>query len=192
MPTTATPNVLTDPGYLFRAPLGTAVPTNTVAGSKFTDAWAAAWVSVGATDKGSDFQAEVQTEQVKVAEFLDPIKIVTTGRSSRLAFAMADFTLTKLSWALNGGTNVIVSGTGATQLNKFTPAVPGVEVRCMLGWESLDSTVRLILYQAFQTGTINPAFAPAPDRALIAVEFGCEVPASGNPWEAWSAGAARA
>jgi hypothetical protein len=44
MPTMPIPNLLTDPGFLFSAPLGTALPTHTVAGSKFTDAWAAAWV----------------------------------------------------------------------------------------------------------------------------------------------------
>ncbi len=104
MPTTATPNILSDPGYLFYAPAGTAEPVNTVAGSKFTDTWPVAWVSVGATEDGSKFKASVKTEAVNVAEFFDPIKYVTTDRSSSIAFAMADFTLTKLKWSMNGGT----------------------------------------------------------------------------------------
>ena len=43
------PNVLTDPGYLFIAPLLTTLPTNTVAGGVFTDAWPVAWLPLGAT-----------------------------------------------------------------------------------------------------------------------------------------------
>lgn len=192
MPTTATPTVLNDPGFLFWAPLGTAEPTNTVAGSKFTDAWPAGWVSVGATNEGSDFKADVKTENVTVAEFFDPIKIVTTERNASVSFAMTDFTLTKLKWAMNGGTLTLVSGTGATQLNKFEPPDPGTEVRAMIGWESLDSTLRLVCRQVFQSGTINPAFKKAPEKAVIAVEFRLEVPAAAKPWAMYSAGTARA
>src|SRR5689334_17974801 len=121
MPTMPAPAILTDPGYLFYAPLGTAEPANTVVGSKFTDAWPVQWLQVGATDDGSEFDYEIKVESVDVAEFFDPIKWATTSRSGSLAFAMADWTLTKLVLALNGGTKTIVSGTGATQLNKYTP-----------------------------------------------------------------------
>ncbi|MGH3659603.1 MAG: hypothetical protein ACRDUA_23385, partial [Micromonosporaceae bacterium] len=78
MPTVAVPLLLTDPGYLFGAVLGTAAPTNTVAGSKFTDAWAAAWVPLGATIEGSAFSYSSTVEAITVAEFFDPIKYATT------------------------------------------------------------------------------------------------------------------
>ncbi len=51
----AVPKVLTDPGYLFIAPLLTALPANTGAGSVFTDAWPVAWLPLGATTEGSKF-----------------------------------------------------------------------------------------------------------------------------------------
>ena len=191
MPTTATPNVLTDPGYLFWAPLGSSEPTNTVAGSKFTDAWPVAWLSLGATEDGSEFNYEINVEAVRAAEFLDPIKWATTERNGNISFTMVNWTLTNLKYAMNGGTLTLVSGTGATALNSYTPPTPGSEVRAMIGWESLDSTVRLVMYQAINSGTVTSSFKKAPDKAGIAAQFNFEVPSSGTPWKAYTAGTAR-
>ena len=138
MPTTAVPNLLQDPGYLFWAPLASTEPTNTVTGSKFTDSWPVAWISLGATEAGSTFNYSSEIEAVRVAEFFDPIKYATTERSGSISFAMADWTLNNLKRALNGGAVTLVSGTGATALNKYEPPAPGAEVRAMIGWESLD------------------------------------------------------
>ena len=189
---TALPKVMSDPGFLFRAPLGTTEPTNTVVGSVFTDAWPAGWVSVGATEDGSEFNYEVKIEAITVAEFLDPIKYATTERSGSLAFNMADYTLTKWSWALNGGTLAVVSGTGTTQLNSLTPPAPGTEVRCMLGWESLDATVRLVMYQCVNGTAIKSENKKAPNISTITTEFNFELPSNGIPWKLYSAGTARA
>lgn len=191
MPTTATPNILQDPGYLFWAPLGTAEPTNTVVGSKFTDAWAGGWVSLGATEDGSEFTYESKLEAIYVAEFFDPVKWSTTERSGSFAFALADYTLENLKKALNGGSLTIVSGTGATKLSKYTPPAPGAEVRCMLGWESLDSTTRIVVNQAIQGGSIKMAFKKAPAIATIPCEFNFEIPASGIPFQVYAAGDVR-
>lgn len=192
MPTVAAPTVLTDPGYLFAAPLLTAAPTNTVTGSKFTDSWPVAWIPLGATEDGSAFSYESNVEAVTVAEFFDPIKYSTTERSGSFAFNLADFTLDRLKLAFNGGTKTIVSGTGATQLTKLSPPAPGSEVRTMLGWESLDGTLRIIAYQTIQGGTMESAFRKAPQLALIPCTFNFEVPASGQPFDIFAAGATRA
>jgi len=192
MPTTATPTLLSDAGYLFWAPLLTAEPTNTVAGSKFTDAWPVSWLSLGATEDGSEFSYEVNVEAMSVAEFFDPVRYATTSRKGKFGFALASWTLTNLKYAMNGGTLTVVSGTGATQLNSFIPPTPGAEVRAMLGWESLDSTVRLICYQTLSSGSITSAFKKAPDKALVPCEFNFEVPASGNPFKFYTAGTTRA
>ena len=192
MPTTATPNILNDAGYLFWAPLLSAEPTNTVSGSKFTDAWPGAWISLGATEDGSEFTYETKLEAISVAEFFDPIKWATTERTGTFAFNLADYTLANLKRALNGGTLTVVSGTGATQLNSYIPPTPGAEVRAMLGWESLDNTVRLIVYQSIQGGAMKSEFKKAPSFATIPCEFSFEIPASGNPFKKYTAGAARA
>lgn len=192
MPSTATPNILTDAGYLFWAPLASALPTNTVSGSKFTDAWPVAWISLGATEEGSTFSYEVNVEAVTVAEFFDPITYRTTERSGAFAFSLADWTLANVKRVFNGGTLTVVSGTGATQLNKYTPPAAGAEVRAMIGWESLDNTVRLICHQTINSGTIETAFKKSPDKALLPCEFKLEKPAASEPFELYTAGTSRA
>lgn len=191
--TTALPNVLVDAGYLLIAPLGSTVPTNTVASSVFTDSWDAAWISLGATEEGSTFNYSTTVEPVTVAEFFDPITYRTTSRTGSIAFALADITLSNMRRAVNGGIAALTatSGTGATTLGTLNPPAPGAEVRAMIGWESLDSTMRLVCHQTIQGGEIAMSHKKAPDKALIACTFNLEVPTSGNPWTMWSAGADR-
>jgi hypothetical protein len=191
MPTIATPNVLIDPGYLFWAPLATALPTNTVAGSVFTDSWAAAWVPLGATEEGSTFSYSSTVEPVTVAELFDPVKYATTSREGSMAFNLADWTLNNLKRALNGGTVAVVSGTGATALNSYEPPNPGAEVRAMIGWESQDNTVRIILRQCLNGGEIASAFQKAPAKAVIACQFQMEKPLSAQPFIIYTAGVDR-
>jgi hypothetical protein len=189
----ATPLLLTDPGYLFGAPLGTTEPTNTVAGSVFTDAWAAAWLPLGATVDGSTLAYQVNIEPISVAEFFDPIKFVTTSRVGSFAFSMADFDLHSVKRAFNGGMAAItpISGSGATALAKVEPPNPGSELRIMLGWESLDNTTRVIMRQCIQGGEVQMQLQKAPAFAAVPATFSFEVPASLTPFSIYSAGAAR-
>lgn len=190
---TAVPLVLTDPGYLLVAPLGSTLPTNTVAGSVFTDSWDAAWLSLGATEEGSTFAYSTSVEPIRVAEYFDPISYATTERSGSIAFNLADWTLTNYRRAINGGVAALTatSGTGATTLGTLEPPEPGAEVRAMIGWESLDHTVRLVCHQTIQGGEISSAFNRAPSKALIPCTFQLEVPSGGKPWTMYSAGADR-
>lgn len=190
--TTATPNLLVDAGYLFWGPLGSPEPTNTVSGSKFTDTWPVQWLSLGASESGSDFSYDIKVEPMTVAEFYDVIQYRITERTGSMAFNMANWALTNLKYACNGGALTVVSGTGATQLNKFTPPAIGAEVRAMIGWESLDNTARLICYQTLSGGTIKTSFNKAPKYATLAAMFNFEIPASGVPFAFYTAGTARA
>jgi len=192
MPTTAVPTLLQDPGYLFWAPLASTEPTNTVVGSVFTDTWPAAWISLGATEAGSTFNYSSEIEAVRVAEFFDPIRYATTERSGSISFALASWTLQNLKRALNGGSVTVVSGTGATTLSSYSPPSPGAEVRSMIGWESLDSTTRIVMRQCMQGGEISSEFAKAPDYAKIACTFNFEFPAAAQPFTVYSAGTVRA
>ena len=192
MPTTALPLVLRDPGYLLSAPLLTAIPAMTVAGSIFTDAWPAGWVSNGATEDGSDFSYATKIEAIYAAEFFDPLQWATTDRNGSLAFAMLNFTLGSWKLALNGGTQSTVSGTGATLSSKLIPPVPGGEVRTMLGWESLDHTVRIVVEQCINGAEMKFSNKKAPAKASIPVQFNFEIPASGYPFAIYTAGVARA
>src|SRR6266540_1358753 len=176
---TATPLVLTDPGFLFWAPLATAEPLHAALASSYdADTWPVAWINLGATEDGSEFAYESKLEAVKVAEFFDPIRWSTTERSGSFAFNLANYTLNNVKRVFNGGTLATVSGTGVTLSSSYTPPSPGAEVRAMLGWESLDHTLRLICYQTINGGTVKSAFKKAPSIAVLPCEFQFEIPAS--------------
>lgn len=186
-----TPNLLVDPGFLFWAPLGTSEPTHTVAGSKFTDAWPVGWLQLGATAEGSTFSYESTVEAVTVAELFDPVKYSTTGRSGNMTFALAEWSLSNLKKALNGGT-ITVTGSTTTTLSTYALPTPGQEVRSMIGWESNDATVRVILLQVLVSGTIESAFQKAPEFARLPFTCNMEVPSgSSAPFKVATAGVAR-
>lgn len=193
MPTIATPNVLTDAGYLFIAPLASTLPVNTVAGSKFTDAWPAAWLSLGATEEGSTLSYSSTVEAVTVAELFDPVKFATTERGGSISFSLADFTLSNYRRALNGGTAALAptSGLGATALFQVEPVAPGAETRVMVGWESLDGTVRVVARQCIQGGEVSSQFQKAPSKAVIPCTFSMEIPVGAQPFIIFGAGTAR-
>lgn len=192
-PAVAVPNILTDPGFLWIAPLGTTEPTNTVTAGVFADTVAAAWLPLGATTEGSTFAYSTTVEPITVAEFFDPIKYSTTSRSGSIAFNLADWTLSNYRRALNGGIAALTpSGSAGSELTTLEPPDPGDEVRAMLLWESTDSTVRIIIRQAIQGGEISTAFQKAPTIAAIPCTFNLEVPTSGaKPFTIWGAGTDR-
>ena len=185
-----TPLLATDPGFLFWAPLGTPEPTHTVVGSVFSDTWAAAWVRLGATEEGHTFNWQTSFDPVTVAELLDPIKYVTTGRTGSMAFALSDFHANNLKRALNGGT-LTTTGATTTSMSTLTPPAQGAETRCMVGWESQDGTERLIAYQCVNTGQLSISRRKGSDNASLNIEFQLEAPASGIPFKYIAAGAAR-
>lgn len=189
---TATPLILTDPGYLFWAPLATAEPIHAAAGSTYAaDPWPVAWIPLGATEDGSEFSYEINVEAITVAEFFDPIRYSTTERSGSFSFNLASWTLSNLKRVMNGGTLATVSGTAATLSSSYVPPAPGSETRCMIGWESLDNTTRLICYQTINSTTVTSAFKKAPNLSVLPTQFNFEVPASGIPFKFYAAGVNR-
>ncbi len=177
-------------GWLLWAPLGTSVPACTVSGSAFTDAWPAGWVLLGVTREGHEMSYEIETENVESAEYLDPLAVVTTGRTSGMSFELMQIHATNLKRALNGGT-IATSGAGATLRSEYTPPAVGQEVRCMIGWESQDSTERVYAEQAFQTGSLTIARRKGADNAGLPLEWTFEPAADGQPFHYISAGAVR-
>lgn len=188
---TVVPNILTDPGYLFWAPLGSTTPANTVTGSKFTDTWPVAWVNLGATQDGSEFSYATKVSPILVAEFLDPIRQVPTEREGHMAFMLANYTAANLKLALNGAVTT-VTGTTGTTLTTIVPPTPGSEVRSMIGWESTDATVRIVAFQTFNDVDIKIQFKKAPNIATIPTQFDFEIPQGGQPFTIYTAGVARA
>jgi len=180
-------------GYLYYSALGTSLPTNTVVGSVFTDAWPGGWNLFGVTKNGHEFDYSITVDETDAAEYFDPLQYATTARTSGMKFELQLISITLLSKALNGGTATVVSGSGTTQLNKFTPPAPGSEVRIQIGWESTDNTERLVMEQAFQIGSLAISRNKgASNNATLPLEFRGEVAASGFPFQYFTAGTARA
>jgi len=187
------PQTLTDPGILWISALGTAEPTPAGTAGKFSDVLPAAWILLGPTDEGSVFSDSVDTDTINVAEFLSAIRTVVTGRASKLAFALASWTLSNYRRAMNGGVAAIApTGTVGAEITSLEPPVEGSESRAMIMWESTDTTLRIMGRQAFQVGEVSTDFKPAPDKALIPCEYSFEQPTTGlRPWKMWAAGTAR-
>lgn len=190
--TTATPLILTDPGFLFWAPTGSTEPTHAALASTYdADTWPVAWIPLGATEDGSELSYEVKVEPITVAEFFDPIRYSTTERSGSIGFNLASFHLNQIKRVLNGGTIATVSGSGVTLSSSYVPPAPGTEVRCMIGWESLDHTVRMVGFQCINGTTVKASFKKAPSFATLPCVFNFEIPSSGNPFKLYAAGTAR-
>lgn len=190
--TYATPLILTDPGFLFWAPLLTAEPTHAALASSYdADVWAVAWIPLGMTEDGSKLSYETKVEPIRCAEAFDPIRYSTTERSGSISFMLANYTLNTVKRVFNGGTLATVSGSGVTLSSSYLLPTPGQEVRAMIGWESLDHTMRVIMYQCINSGTIEQAFQKAPAKALLPCTFSFEAPASGQPLKYYAAGTGR-
>lgn len=192
-PAVATPNVLSDPGFLWMAPLGTAAPTNTVTAGKFSDAVPSPWVPLGATTEGSTFNYSTTVEPVRVAELPDPVAYFETERQGNIVFNLANWTLSNIKRAMNGGMSALVpTGTAGSELTTYEPPDLGAAVRVMILWESTDSTVRIMLRQALNGSEVSSAFQKAPSIATIPYTFNMETPTSGaKPFIVWGAGTTR-
>lgn len=190
-PTLTNPLLSLGPGYLFYAPLGSTLPTNTVTASVFSDAWASPWVPWGKTEEGHVFSFQTTREPIEVAEDLDPIAHTSTSRQGRVTFSVANITAANIKRALNGGT-LTTTGSTTTTKTEFTPPTLGQEVGCMLGWESQDSTERFICEQVFNVGNVELGRRKGAAKTLIPIEFALELPSSGFPFRHYTAGVARA
>lgn len=191
MPVTTNPlQILSgQPGVLYHAQLLVAAPTPVVTAGVFSDTWPVGWNPMGPTDSGTQFSFQTSTANVEVAEQLTPVKIVTTGKANGISFALAHFTATNLRRMQNAGTGALTTtGAGATTLTKFTPTLINAEVRCQIGWQSDDNTVRVLCYQTFQTGNLTPSLDKGNAKATLNATFSFETPSSGIDYEFWFAG----
>jgi len=187
----ALPALLTDPGFLYWAPLGSALPTPVSTASAFSDTWPVAWIPMGMTESGTDFDVNNTVSPILAAELIDPLQYRVTAREGTLSFQLLALTATNLARAFNGAATT-VTGSGVTLITKVDPPVVGSEVRAMIGFESLDSTFRFVAYQVLNSGSVKFQFNKAPAKASIPWTGKLEKPTATQPWSAWTAGTARA
>ncbi|MET1006566.1 MAG: hypothetical protein ABWX96_13530 [Propionibacteriaceae bacterium] len=161
------------PGKLWIANVDAAEPDS------YDDAWPAGWVPLGYTDEGSAFNYEISTDNVEVAEELDVLARVTTGRDASVEFALAELTKKNLSIAFNGG---IIVGDGADW--EFEPPDLGDEQRVMIGWDAAKTVakndLRIIFRQCLQGGSLGIENRKGATKATISANFQLEKPTSGK------------
>lgn len=160
------------PGYLFAAIVGSTEPTD------LSTAWPAAWVPLGYTEEGSASSYALEGESVTVAEELDELDWVTTGRAVSVNFSLAENTASNYKKALNGGT-ITVTGSAPNQIYKFEPPDLGSEIFTAIGFQSEKSDERIVWRQCKQVGSIETARRKGASKALIPCEFKVFKPASG-------------
>ena len=156
-------------GTLYVASIATADPTNATA------ALPSAWRQVGYTEEGNTFTYGIETEEVYVAEVLDPVRIDTTKRSGKVAFSMAEMTRQNLVLALNSG------AAGVNDTSSVEPPAVGSEVRVNLVLDTLGGS-RWVFRRCIQGGEIEIARKKSPDKALLPVEFKLELPSGQQPF----------
>lgn len=164
------------PGTLYCAPVGTTEPASASA------TLASAFREIGYTESGSEFQYEIKTADIDVAEEFDPVRIATTGRAASISFEMAQVSRQNLALALNIGANA------ANDASSLEPVSPGSEVRVMLVWQG-DNGSRWIFRQCFQSSPIAIKRDKAPQKALIPVTFRLEKPSGSQPFKVFPAAA---
>lgn len=177
-------------GYLFYSALGVAAPTNTVAGSVFTDSWPGGWAPLGVTREGHTLNVDIDTDAVEAAEYVDPLLNVITGRTITAEMELMQISLTNYKRAFNGGT-LSTSGSGATLLTTYTLPQIGAEVRAQIGWEAVDGTERWWAMQAFNTGSVGIQRQKGADNASLPITWTFEPDASSQPIYFASAGTVR-
>jgi hypothetical protein len=185
------PQLLTDAGFLYWAPVGSTLPSCTVVGGVFTDTWPVAWVSPGMTEGGTDIDLTTTVSPILAAEQIDPLAYRTTDRTGTITFELKSFVAANLARALNGAVTT-VTGATTTTLTQIDPPAIGTEVRVMIGYESLDCTFRFVAFQTINAVDIKMTMTKAPKNTNIPCKFNFEKPATTQPWRAWTAGTARA
>lgn len=164
-------NVLTGPGDLYVAPIGTAEPASATATLN------AAFRNVGYTDGGINFSYALTAENITVDQELDPVRVKTTGRVATVQANLAEVNRMNLALALNAGADAAATGT-------IEPPDPGSEVRVMVLFET-EEGARWLFRRCLQTGTINMSSQKGAQKRLIPVTFSLEKPDGADPFIVW-------
>lgn len=179
MPARGNPaNIALGPGKLYIAPLGTAGPLN------LDDVWPTAWTLLGYTNDGSTQNYAPAYEDVEVAEELEPLNSVQTGRSLSVQFTLAEPTSKNLQAAFNGGTITFTAAAvgppAVRAFTKFEPPPLGVETHVMIGFEAEDTLERIFWRDTKQVGNVETARRKGADKGGIPCEFRAYKPATGT------------
>jgi hypothetical protein len=166
--------VLVGFGTLYSAPVGEAYPDvdTTPAGN---------WDDIGYSEDGWAFAADFTYEDVEVAEEVDPIDVLKTAQQLRLVGQIAQPSLENFQIAFGGGT--VANVVGPPNKDTYDPPAADAFTKSALLLR-VDGTGGFVrdyrLYEAVNTGSWELPHRPAPDKALLAVEFRLILPTTGD------------
>lgn len=162
--------VRVDVGLIYVAPVGTTEPASPTASIP------SAWVPVGYTESGHVFTTGTTSEEVEVAEELDPIRYVSTKRTGTFEVELAEINVQNWAIALNGGD----IGSPAGGFVTFEPPDLGDESRLAILWRADDDLEQLVVRQALCASDVAVQRRKAPQKATIPVNFKMEKPSNGD------------
>jgi len=160
-------------GDVYTAPVGTPIPTD-------ISAPATPWVKLGmvSEDGVSWTPPEEDTDDIKIWQSAYPARVITTGLTSSMSFALDGWDRDTVPFAMGGGTFADVTGPPATVI--FTPPGAGAAVSRAIYIKVLDGDpaaggIQMGLYfpKGRVTGRDDTVFN-ASEPALLNVEFGLE------------------
>jgi hypothetical protein len=188
VPTITPARIQTGPGRIYYAPLGTTIPTFAAVSSIFSPTWTS-WLDVGPTDAGVTYTEATETAEIRVAESKYPVRVVTTNKSSRVAFVANEITDVIWKLAMNGGSTT-VTGTTTTKHVEYAPPLADAEVRVMLAFQSNGNDEIIVWPQVFNVGSVEYVRGSFETKAGLSMEFNAEIPATGytTPYKRFTSG----
>lgn len=166
--------VVTGPGLLFVAPIGTTEPIDA------TTVLPIAWKPIGFTADGTTVTREQTWNAIAVEELLNPVRWEPSATNDLLALSMAEASKSKLALAMNMGAAV------ADDALALEPPAVGTELRVMLALNAA-SGARWVWRRCVQTGASAMPNKKSPDKKVIPVTFRVEDVSPLKPWIVWPA-----
>lgn len=173
-------------GDIYTAPVATPAPTS------FDDLDSSPWVKLGivSEDGVSWTPPEEDTTDIKIWQSPYPARVVTTGLTSSMSFALDEWDRESITFAMGGG-SFEDTGTPAGSTVTFTPPAAGSSVSRAIFVKVLDGDpdaggIQMGIYfpKGRVTGRDDTTFK-ADEPALLNVEFSLETyvdPTTGDAW----------
>lgn len=156
----ATSEVLIGPGTLYLAVTGTAYPATPAT------APASAWVDIGYSEDGWSFNVDRNTEDIEVAEEIDPIDVLQTHREIHIVGNAVQASQANLKLGLGGGTILsnVLSAAASDVLDRNA-----LLLRVKAPGTSKNRDIRCP--NVISVGAVELAYKKAPDYASIAIDY---------------------
>lgn len=159
-------------GALWRAPLGTTLPTDSAT------AWGTGFVNLGyATDAGFSIKQALSTTSIPGWQTLDPLRILVTGLVRTLGFELQQTNADTLSLAW-GGATITPGAAGAYTLELPDPSEV-LESIIGIDWNDGDTSQRIIVQRASMTSLPELKFGRT-GAVTYPLEFQPLAPADGT------------